>query len=523
MKKEVKVTTITSVILIIIVLAIGYAKRQKVILKPEYVKGELLIKYKPSLKAGEITSSLSNIQAEIITQFRGIGIHHVKLPKGMKVKDAIKSLKEDPMVEYVEPNYLIYLDYTPNDPRFGDQWALHNTGATGGAVDADIDAVEAWDIQKGNDSVTIAITDTGIEYDHEDLHSNIWINGGEVPGDGIDNDANGYIDDIHGYDFINNDSDPRDDHDHGTHVAGIIGAITDNNYGIAGVNFHTKMMALKFMNPITCGTFKCGASGSSADAAQAIIYAADNKAMVINASWGSSQASNILENAIAYADSLGVLFVAAAGNDGTDNDSIPHFPSNYGAPPYNLRNVIAVASTDHNDDMSGFSNFGKVSVHLGAPGEDILSTVTDQDFKSMSGTSMAAPHVAGVAGLVWAEFPYLTHYNVKDCILDNVDIIPSLTNNVVTDGRLNAEKALLCPNVVPPDTIHIPDTIHVDLDTVAVHAMGSNPPMEDLTYVGELKIKTNYGFLTFFSYYSLLLIPIILILGWKNIIRKKKE
>jgi subtilisin family serine protease len=418
----------------------------------------------------------------------------------------------DPNVEYVEPNYIYELDLIPNDPRFDDQWALHNTGQTGGTGDADIDAPEAWDIEQGDPAVIVAITDTGVDYNHEDLRDNMWTNPGETPGDGVDNDGNGYVDDIHGYDFGNDDGDPMDDHNHGTHVAGTIGAVGNNNRGITGVNLQTQLMALKFIKPIKCGNFTIGTGGSNADAAEAIIYATDNNAKIINASWGGTSESATLKDAITFADSGGVLFVAAAGNDGTDNDTEPHYPSNYGAPPHNLPNVIAVAATDHNDDLADFSNFGDVSVHLGAPGEDVLSTIRDNDYDEFSGTSMAAPHVAGVAALVWAHHPSFTHHQVKQCILGHVDVLPSLTGKVVTNGRLNANSAVQCLT-----TRNTPDRPSL----FAIQKKDGRS--QTLRYVGRLKLKYQSDFMRVASYYGLLCLPIAFIFGWKTRIRKRKK
>jgi subtilisin family serine protease len=482
---------------------------------PKFVPGELLVKYKPTVTPAGVRTSLGKLKAEKIVEFRHINVNFIKLPRGLKVEEAITLLQEDLNIEYVEPNYIYELDFMPNDPRFGEQWGLHNTGASGGTVDADIDAPEAWDSTQGDPGIIVAITDTGVDYTHEDLVGNMWANPGETPGDGLDNDTNGYVDDIHGYDFANNDSDPMDDHNHGTHVAGIIGAVGNNNKGIAGVNLDTQLMALKFIKPIKCGGITIGTGGSNADAAEAIIYATDNNARIINASWGGESDSATLRDAIAFADSAGVLFVAAAGNGGSDkigddNDTAPHYPSNYGAPPHNLQNVIAVAATDRDDNLTSFSNFGNVSVHVGAPGARILSTIRNNDYTEFDGTSMAAPHVAGVAALVWSQHPTFTHTQVKNSILDYVNVKPSLTNKVVTDGRLNADGAVR--QVVTYNT--------PDLQRLLANQRTDLKP-QNLRYVGHLRLKYHSEYRKIASYFGLMLLPIAFIFGWKTKIRRK--
>jgi subtilisin family serine protease len=475
----------------------------------------LLVKYKPTIRAADVESSLAKIKAKKIKQIEKLDVFRIQLPKELKVGDALSTLTVDPNIEFVEPNYIYQLDVIPNDPRFSELWGLHNTGQTGGTADADIDAPEAWDLEQGDPDVIVAVTDTGVDYNHEDLRDNMWVNTGETPGDNIDNDGNGYRDDIHGYDFIDNDSDPMDYHNHGTHVAGTIGAVGNNNIGVVGVNWNTRIMALKIFKPLECGGVQVGNISNAADSAEAIIYAAMNNAKVINASWGGTRESLTIKTAIEFANLRSVLFVAAAGNDGTDNDTAPHYPANYGAPPHNLPNVIAVAATDHNDDLATFpggkgSNFGDVSVHLGAPGKDILSTVIGDDYKKFMGTSMASPHVAGVAALVWAHHPGKTLSQVKNCILNHVDVKPALTNKVRTDGRLNASKSVRCN----PSAQH-------STDKPVVSAVQNFNIPKNIGYSGQLKLKYYSHFKTIGSYFVLLVLPIGFIFGWKINIHRK--
>ncbi|HDZ44671.1 MAG TPA: LEPR-XLL domain-containing protein [Phycisphaerae bacterium] len=343
-------------------------------------------------------------------------------------------------VMYIEPNFVhtmgdVIESTMPNDGGFSSLWGLNNTGQTGGLADADIDAPEAWDLTTGSADVVIAIVDTGIDYTHPDLAANMWVNPGEIAGDGIDNDGNGYIDDIYGYDFINGDSDPYDDHSHGTHVAGTIGAVGNDAAGVAGVNWTTKLMAMKFLS--------AGGYGSTAGAIQAINYVTMMRrdfginVIATNNSWGGGGYSSALADAISSADQAGVLFIAAAGNSGSNNDVGSHYPSNYA-----YDNVIAVAATDHNDNLAYFSSYGATTVDLGAPGVSIYSTVPGNSYSWYSGTSMATPHVAGVAGLLAAMNPQATAAEIKAAILDGADPISSLTGRTVTGARLNAYASL---------------------------------------------------------------------------------
>ena len=324
-------------------------------------------------------------------------------------------------------DYKVSIYQTPNDQLFILQDALNNTGQTGGTPDADIDAPEAWDITTGNSDVVVAVIDTGIDYDHPDLAANIWINPGEIPGNGMDDDSNGYVDDVHGWNFVKNNKNPDDDHGHGTHVAGIIGAVGNNSIGVAGVAWNVKLMPLKVLDR--------RGRGFTSDVIEAINYAA-HRADVINLSLGSNNFSQGMKDAIANASAL---VVAAAGNDGNNNDETPSYPASY-----DLDNIIAVAATNHKDKLTGFSNYGATSVDLAAPGNLIASTYRGGRYAYMSGTSMATPHVSGGAALVMAAFPELNvdQDQVKDQILGGVDPIPSLQGITVTGGRLNAFNSL---------------------------------------------------------------------------------
>ncbi len=364
----------------------------------------------------------------------GFGLHQLELKPGVSIESMLQTYRNDTNVLYAEPDYRVRVASVPNDALFGDQWDMHNTGQLGGVADADIDAPEAWDLSTGTGSTVVAVIDTGVDYLHPDLAPNIWTNPGEVPGDGIDNDNNGYVDDVHGYDFFNDDGDPLDDHNHGTHVAGTIGARGNNSVGVAGVNWDVQIMAVKFLG--------ADGSGSTSDAIAAVRYAVDNGAQISNNSWGGDPYSQALYDAIADARDQGHIFVAAAGNGnfiglGVDNDATPFYPASY-----DLDNIVAVAATDRNDQIAIFSNFGSTSVDVGAPGVDILSTLPGGGYGNSSGTSMAAPHVAGALSLVRDFDPSLTPQQIVDRVLLSADPIQALDGITVTGGRLNLASSL---------------------------------------------------------------------------------
>jgi len=339
----------------------------------EYIKDEIVVKYKKSkinlkTKAGRLKEKelISRQLMEKKGNIRFINASVLKIKDKKTIKEKITEFRKDPNVEYAEPNYVYRTLITPNDTFFGKLWGLNNTGqsvnGTLGKTDADIDATESWDIITGNNNVIIAVTDTGVDYNHPDLSSNIWLNNDEIADNSIDDDSNGFIDDIRGWDFWNDDNDPMDLNNHGTHVSGTIAAVGNNNQGVAGVNWAAKIMAVRFLNS--------GGSGTLGDAILSINYAVQNGAKIINASWGSSSYSQSLYDAILAAKNAGVLFIAAAGNSGRNTDVTPHYPSSY-----SLDNIISVAATDQGDFLTSWSNYGVNSVDVGAPGKNIYSTV----------------------------------------------------------------------------------------------------------------------------------------------------
>lgn len=320
----------------------------------------------------------------------------------------------------------------PNDPLFAEQWSLRNTGQNNGKAGADICAARAWAKTTGSNEVVVAVLDTGVDYRHSDLAGNIWTRPAELAP--YSDRELGTFDDRHGFDAEAQDGDPMDDNGHGTHCAGIVGAEGDNGDGIAGVNWHVQIMPLKFLG--------ANGSGSLRNAIECINYVIARKragvnVRIISASWGSLAYSRALEDAIRRAGEEGILFVAAAGNSSTNNDRLPHYPSNYDLP-----NVVSVAALDRRDTLARFSNYGVKTVHLAAPGAEILSTWPGNQYEEHSGTSMATPEVSGVAALVLAANPGMSMKELRARLFESVDKLPALSGKVATGGRLNAARAV---------------------------------------------------------------------------------
>ncbi len=310
------------------------------------------------------------------------GWYQVQIPEGMPVAEAIQAFQIRTDIRYATPDFRIRVQNTPNDPGMASTWGLNNRTTFG----ADIGVNQAWNYGTSS-SVVVAVIDSGIDYNHVDLASNIWRNSNEIAGNGKDDDQNGYVDDIRGWNFVSNNNNPMDDNGHGTHIAGTIGAVGNNSTGVAGINWSVQMMPLKFLDR--------NGSGMLSDAVAAIDYARANGAKIINASWGSSGFSAALQSAIQRFQNAGGIFVAAAGNEGANNARVPSFPANI-----NLPNVISVAASTSRDALANFSNYG-TNVDIAAPGSNIYSTLPGNRYGSMSGTSMASPHVAGAMALLW--------------------------------------------------------------------------------------------------------------------------
>jgi subtilisin family serine protease len=356
---------------------------------------------------------------------RELGVYRIVLPDDMSEEEALASLTSEGIVEEGERNIAYEVTRIPNDASYGSLWGMPSIGAP-----------TAWDRSIGSRDILVGIIDTGVDTDHPDLVNNLWVNPQEIPGNGIDDDGNGYVDDIYGIDPYNGDSDPEDDGGHGTHVAGTIGAVGNNGTGVAGVNWQVRMMSMK-----VCGTRYC----SSYAIAEGILYAARHGARVVNASLGGTGTSSYIMSALQTLDAAGGLFVAAAGNAGTDNDVTPHYPASY-----NYDHIISVAASTSNRDLAYFSCYGATSVDVAAPGYGIYSTLPGGRYGTYSGTSMASPMVAGSAALYLAASPQSTSLEVKQALMSNCRDDAAITGKVVCGGVIDLEPLFQEPN--PCDT-----------------------------------------------------------------------
>jgi len=440
-----------------------------------YVPDTLIVKFKDGTPAGEKADALSSLSVGEVTHLKHVGLSVVKVA-GESLESFLADLGRDPAVEFVNKVPIYRYMLTPPDPDFAEQYALDNNGQTGGVADADIDAVEAWDTEDGSsNTIVVAVIDSGVDFTHPDLDPNIWTNPGEdawsdpmdpSTGDGIDNDGNGLVDDWKGWDYVGTsvllpigDNDPRDAFGHGTHVAGIVAAAS-NTAGGVGVNFNAKMIPIKIGDD--------GEGLNTQKAIQAINDLIELKTRpvngepnlrVINASWGGPIGLPAMETAIEAAGTAGIMFVAAAGNGGLDGigDDIdnPGFLAGNWPAAFDSESIVSVAAMDDDDFITEFSNFGPVSVDLGAPGMRYYSTMPtyevgltrdygyDMNYDHLSGTSMASPCVAGAASLLWAADPTLTVCEVKSKLMAYVDANGDLAGITVTGGRLNLNDALL--------------------------------------------------------------------------------
>ena len=394
----------------------------------DYVEGELLVRFKPRTSRARKRSMVAELGMQSAPGFRAKGMALMRFDKGRDMASVRAALEKRPEVAYTAPNHRLYLQRTPNDPRYNELWGLNNTGQTGGDPDADIDAPAAWDQQTGTNDVVVAVIDTGIDPDHADLADNVWNNPVQA--------KTSFNDGQYGYDAVDPGTEPLDNDGHGTHVAGTIGAVGDNGTGVTGVNWDVELLTCRIFDEL---------GGTTARAIDCLDYILELKQdhgvniQVTNNSWGGAAFNRALKDKIEELQRANILFVAAAGNDQLNNDYRPTYPASYA-----LDNIIAVSATDDTDALSGLSNFGGQSVDIGAPGVGVLSTVPGDAYGVKSGTSMATPHVAGTLALIQAtKNSAKTDYRLlRDALLVSGDRIRSFDQDVLSGDRLNANSTL---------------------------------------------------------------------------------
>lgn len=426
-----------------------------------YKENRLLVKPKAGVNLKGLNALHSSLGSTVNKSFAGIGnLQVINLAAGKKVGDSIKAYKESPLVEYAEPDYILAAEVAPNDPKYvaNQLWGLNDPVNL-----KDIDAPEGWDIRNNASSVIVAVIDSGIRVTHEDLAANIWVNSKEIPGNSIDDDLNGVVDDVNGFNAISPSSAPLDNYGHGTHVAGTIGAIGNNNLGVVGVAWQVKIMPCKFLD--STGT------GTTADAISCIDYARKMGADIVNASWGGGSYSTALKDAIASLQKMGIIFIAAAGNDSVNTDITPNYPSTY-----ELDNIVSVAATNQSGALATFSNYGINSVDIAAPGTGIWSSynLSNSSYEQASGTSMATPHVTGVVALLKVQYPNDKYSQTLRRLYQGSVKLPGLSGFCMTGGLLNLKNALSAPLTPANDNAANAIAITDSLFTPGVKALGNN-------------------------------------------------
>ncbi|MBI4897847.1 MAG: S8 family serine peptidase [Actinobacteria bacterium] len=391
------------------------------VVAPTAAGDHLVVGFNPGVSGTDRIRAISAASGREMSSLKRLAISRVAARRGDSLEALRRRLETRPEVRYVEPDYEVTADAVPSDPLLLSQWGLSNP------ADHDIDAFEAWDTKTKCSKV--AVLDTGVDLNHPDLVSNLYKNSKEKPDNGKDDDDNGYIDDYIGVNVRTNRGDGVDTDGHGTHVAGIVAGVADNGIGVSGVCWKGSVMSVKFMNAL--------GKGSSSYAAEGIEYAVHKGVKIINASFGSTSKSSAMEDAIEYAKEKGVLIVVAAGNDGKNIDKSPVYPASY-----TYGNILTVAASTLDDGLASFSNYGEKAVDVAAPGENITSTYIDDIYKPLSGTSMAAPMVAGMAGLLRAKNSDATYSDLKTAIRRKVDKPPAFKDKVVYDGRANLKSAI---------------------------------------------------------------------------------
>ena len=415
----------------------------------DFMSDEVLVRFRAGTSDAQVAGAARSLGASVLQTFRNVSnLQLLRLPAGSSVVGAAKALAARSDVRYAQPNFNYHVDGTqdtiPNDPNYSLQWHLNNTGQLGGTPGDDVDAQKAWDTSTGSSGVIVGVIDTGVQYTHPDLAANMWLNTAECNGTpGVDDDGNGYVDDCHGIDTINHDSNPMDDFGHGTHVSGIIGAVGNNGVGVSGINWNVRILP--------CKSHDSTGNGTSASIIECYGYVEAIKArgenvIATNNSYGGCPEACGFDQAtmdgIAGLQSVGVLFVASAGNDGANNDTTLKYPADYFLP-----NVISVAATTNTDALAFFSNYGARTVAVGAPGQDVFSTWLPSTYTYLSGTSMASPQVTGIAALLKAANPTLDWFAIRNLIIAGGETRSSVAGKTISGRRVNANGSLLCSNV----------------------------------------------------------------------------
>ncbi len=441
--------------------AVQAAPRAGTVVLPAHVNGEMVVRLRDSGVGRKRASSLifSSLQRALggatvlsAAPFQtDASLYVVRISDDSKLQAAMTALSNEPAIQYVEPNFIYTTqDETdpvdsqpklPNDVDFSKLWGLHNVGqadAAGqvGTAGSDIGVLPLWNAGiTGSKDVLVAVIDTGIDHLHPDLAANMYTNPGEIEANGVDDDNNGFIDDVHGYNFEAHTANARDDHDHGSHCAGTIGGVGNNGVGVTGVNWNVTLMPVKFLS--------ASGSGSLQGAVESINYARMMKVNVMSNSWGGGGFSQTLKDAIDATEKAGIIFVAAAGNDSSNNDAAPSYPASY-----DIANIISVAATDNRDNIARFSNYGATKVHVAAPGVKIYSTTKNGGYNAFSGTSMATPHVSGIVSLLLSQHPEWTYSEIKQRLIETSNPVRALRRKVVAKGRVSAYNAL--NGIIPP-------------------------------------------------------------------------
>lgn len=444
---------------------------------PEVVAREFVVELRGdhNVQLKDIESLSQHLGVQVVDRVRS----NMVLVRSSTAADAATleiKLREHPLVSRVEPNYVYHANNlnmlkTPNDPDFVRTWGLQNTGAadtsgTIGLEGVDISAKKAWDISTGSKSVVVAVIDSGVDFAHPDLKTQAWVNEKELNGKaGVDDDGNGLIDDINGCNFVGDNGNSTDDNGHGSHCSGTIGANGGDKKGLVGVNWSVSIMAVKFLDEKGGGTL--------ANAIKAVDYARMNGAQIMSNSWGGRSLSALLQTAIEDANKVGTLFVVAAGNDTNDNDVNPTYPANYP-----VENILSVAAVNNRGILAPFSNYGTKTVHVAAPGVNIVSSVLNGGYDSYSGTSMATPHVAGIAALLLANNPSWKASELKGRILSSARPLSTLKKQVSTGGMADAYYAL--SGLTPPEDPNDP----AKLSKVIPYAFSTDHP-----YKGAVKLE----------------------------------